>query len=96
MSPACPWCVLTVATPGCLLAVEQSPALWALAAVDNGLGSRGVGTVLFPPRTQLWRPGWGFEYINIFPKPDHVTCVCLFIFMSFMNVFIYLCIYALS
>lgn len=80
MSPACPRCVLTVATPGCLLAVEQSPALWALAAVDNGLGSRGVGTVLFPPRTQLWRLGGGLSILIYSPNPT-MSHVCAFSYL---------------
>lgn len=39
LSPVC----LDCATPGCLLAVEQSPVLWALAAVDKGWGRGGWG-----------------------------------------------------
>lgn len=91
MSPACPWGVLTVAIPRHLLAIEHSPAsgTWLLWTLGPG---RGGAAECCPPR-ELSFASWVWV-LNVFPKPDHVTRVCLFIlFMAFMYLCVYLFIY---
>lgn len=74
---------------GCLLAVEQSPVLWALAAVDIGPGS-GSG----------W--GWGsidtsenlatcVGLLNIFPKPTNVTHIYIYsYYLCYLYIYLFM------
>lgn len=64
MSPACPWCVLTVAIPRHLLAIEHSPASgpWLLWTLGPG---RGGGAECCPLRELSFGVlGVGFECVS--------------------------------
>lgn len=55
MSPACPWCVLTVAIPRHLPAIEHSPASgpWLLWTLGPG---QGVGQSAVPSESSALAP----------------------------------------
>lgn len=59
MSPACPWCVLTVAIPSTCRLLSTALHL-GRGCCGHLAQAKGWGRVLSPPRAQLWRPGCRF------------------------------------
>lgn len=91
MSPACPWCVLTVAIPSTCRLLSTALHL-GRGCCGHLAQAKGVGQSAVPSESSALAP-WVWV-LNVFPKSDHVTWVCLFIlFMAFMYLCVYLFIY---